>query len=124
MADIFTPWQIKDLTIPNRLVRSATWEGFADDDGAPTHELINALADLAEGGVGLVITGYAYIIPEGLGLPKQTGVHIDALVGPLDPHQRRGAQGRGLGGHADRARRRPDQVRSGSGSSPWAPRPW
>ncbi|MCF8042879.1 MAG: NADH:flavin oxidoreductase [Desulfarculaceae bacterium] len=83
MADIFTPWQIKDLSIPNRLVRSATWEGLADEDGAPTHELINALADLAEGGVGLIITGYAYISPEGLGLPKQTGVHIDALVGPL-----------------------------------------
>ena len=83
MADIFTPWQIKDLTIPNRLVRSATWEGLADDDGAPTHELINALADLAEGGVGLIITGFAYIMAEGLGRPKQTGVHIDALVGPL-----------------------------------------
>lgn len=83
MADIFTPWQIKDLNIPNRLVRSATWEGLADDDGAPTHELINALADLAEGGVGLIITGYAYISPKGLGMPKQTGVHIDALVGPL-----------------------------------------
>lgn len=52
MADIFTPWKIKDLSIPNRLVRSATWEGLADDDGVPSHELINALADLAEGGVG------------------------------------------------------------------------
>ncbi|BEQ15045.1 NADH:flavin oxidoreductase [Desulfoferula mesophila] len=83
MADIFTPWKIKDLSIPNRLVRSATWEGLADDDGVPSHELINALADLAEGGVGLIITGYAYISPEGRGLPKQTGAHIDALVGPL-----------------------------------------
>ena len=83
MADIFTPWRMKDLTIPNRLVRSATWEGLAEDDGTPTHELINALADLAEGGVGLIITGYAFILPEGRGLPKQTGAHIDAMIGPL-----------------------------------------
>jgi 2,4-dienoyl-CoA reductase-like NADH-dependent reductase (Old Yellow Enzyme family) len=83
MADIFTPWQMQDLTIPNRLVRSATWEGLADKDGAPTHELILALAALAEGGVGLVITGYAFISPEGRGLPLQTGVHIDAMIGPL-----------------------------------------
>jgi len=83
MADIFTPWQMKDLVIPNRLVRSATWEGLALDDGTPTHELILALADLAEGGVGLIITGYAFINPQGVGLSKQTGVHIDALIGPL-----------------------------------------
>ena len=83
MAEIFTPWKMKDLTIPNRLVRSATWEGLAEADGTPTHDLINALGDLAEGGVGLIITGYAFILPEGRGLPKQTGVHIDAMVGPL-----------------------------------------
>ena len=83
MADIFTPWQIKDLSIPNRLVRSATWEGLADAEGAPTHELILALAGLAEGGVGLIITGFAYVSPDGVGQLRQTGVYMDALVGPL-----------------------------------------
>ena len=83
MADIFTPWQIKDLTIPNRLVRSATWEGLAEPDGTPTHELILATADLAEGGVGLIITGFAFVQPTGLGQLHQTGAHIDAMVGPL-----------------------------------------
>ncbi|MCF8031631.1 MAG: NADH:flavin oxidoreductase [Desulfarculaceae bacterium] len=83
MADIFTPWQMKDLSIPNRLVRSATWEGLADPEGAPTHELILALAELAEGGVGLIITGYAYVSPDGVGLFRQTGAYMDALVGPL-----------------------------------------
>ncbi|MEW5913173.1 MAG: NADH:flavin oxidoreductase [Thermodesulfobacteriota bacterium] len=83
MADIFTPWQLKDLTIPNRLVRSATWEGLAEPDGTPTYELVNALAALAEGGVGLIITGFAFITQEGKALPKQTGAHIDAMIGPL-----------------------------------------
>lgn len=83
MADIFVPWKIKDLELPNRLVRSATWEGMAQEDGTPTLETANFTAELAEGGVGLIITGYAFITPLGRGLPHQTGVHIDAMVGPL-----------------------------------------
>lgn len=82
MADIFTPWKIKDLVVPNRLVRSATWEGMALEDGTPTVETVNFTADLAEGGVGLIITGYSFITPLGRGLPKQSGLHIDAMVGP------------------------------------------
>ena len=34
---------------------------MADDDGNCTPELIQLMADLAEGGVGLIITGHAYI---------------------------------------------------------------
>ncbi|MFZ5587721.1 MAG: NADH:flavin oxidoreductase [Thermodesulfobacteriota bacterium] len=83
MADIFTPWSLGGLTIPNRLVRSATWEGMAADDGSPSFDSINLTADLAAGGVGLVITGYAFVRPEGRGLVRQTGAHIDAMIGPL-----------------------------------------
>ena len=83
MAEIFTPWTMNQLTIPNRLVRSATWEGMAKPDGTPTEDTANLTAELAEGGVGLIVTGYAFISPEGRGLPRQTGVHIDAMVGPL-----------------------------------------
>lgn len=82
MADIFTPWKIKDLVVPNRLVRSATWEGMALEDGTPTVDTVNFTAELAEGGVGLIIAGYSFISPLGRGLPKQSGMHIDAMVGP------------------------------------------
>jgi len=83
MGNIFTPWRIGKLTIPNRIVRSATWEGMAKPDGTPTFETINYTARLADGGVGLIITGYAFIHPLGRGLPYQTGVHIDAMIGPI-----------------------------------------
>jgi 2,4-dienoyl-CoA reductase-like NADH-dependent reductase (Old Yellow Enzyme family) len=84
MAEIFKPWRMNRLGIPNRLVRSATWEGLANPgDGSPTPQLTQALADLAKGGVGLIITGYAFIHPRGQGRPRQTGVHRDDLVGPL-----------------------------------------
>ena len=83
MAEIFSPWQMNRLSIPNRLVRSATWEGLAEEDGTPTLDTANLTAELAEGGVGLVITGYAFVSPQGRGLPRQTGAHINAMVGPL-----------------------------------------
>lgn len=83
MADIFTPWRMGSLEMPNRLVRSATWEGMAEPDGTPTLDTVNFTAAPAEGGAGLVITGYAFVNARGRGLPKQTGAHINAMVGPL-----------------------------------------
>jgi len=83
MADIFTAWRLGELTIPNRLVRSATWEGMAQPDGTPTFETVNFTAELAEHSIGLIITGYAFIHSLGRGLPRQTGVHIDAMIGPI-----------------------------------------
>ncbi len=82
MADIFTPWKLKNLVVPNRLVRSATWEGMALDDGSPTLDTVNFTAELAEGGVGLIIGGYSFVTPLGRGLVRQSGLHIDAMVGP------------------------------------------
>jgi 2,4-dienoyl-CoA reductase-like NADH-dependent reductase (Old Yellow Enzyme family) len=83
MTDIFTPWSLNRLTLPNRLVRSATWEGLADSGGIPSHDLINLTAELAEGGVGLIITGFTYIHAQGQAMPRQTGIHRDANIGPL-----------------------------------------
>lgn len=83
MADIYTPWKLGNLEIPNRLVRSATYEGLGEADGTPKIELANLLAELAEGGVGLIIAGYMHVRPDGLGLPNQTGIFMDAHVGPL-----------------------------------------
>ena len=80
MDALFTPWRMGTLELPNRLVRSATWEGMAARDGAVTDRLIELTADLARGGVGLVITGYAYVLLEGFGMPRQIGVYDDAQI--------------------------------------------
>ena len=82
MLKMFSPWKMGSLEMPNRLMRSATWEGMADK-GLATPRLAGLLGDLAKGGVGLVVTGYAYVLPEGQGLPNQTGIHTDACVEPL-----------------------------------------
>jgi len=53
------------MELKNRLVRSATHEAMADDDGFPTDRLFKLYKRLVKGGVGLIITGYTYVSPDG-----------------------------------------------------------
>ena len=77
MRRIFDETRINGLMLANRLVRSATWEGMCAADGRPTDKLANYYALLAKGGVGLIITGYAFIRPDGMQLRGQLGAHTD-----------------------------------------------
>ena len=73
------------MSLPNRFVRSATWEGLADNDGSVTGELIEMMIELAEGKVGLIISSYAFVSPEGQSSPRQLAVYDDRfLPGLLD----------------------------------------
>jgi 2,4-dienoyl-CoA reductase-like NADH-dependent reductase (Old Yellow Enzyme family) len=68
------------MELANRFVRSATWEGMAAGDGSPTPALIELMGTLAEGGVGLIITGHTYIRTDGKAAPGQLGIDRDGLV--------------------------------------------
>jgi 2,4-dienoyl-CoA reductase-like NADH-dependent reductase (Old Yellow Enzyme family) len=57
MSKLFESTRIKDLVLPNRFVRSATWEGLAGEDGSATTGIVEMMAQLARGGVGLIISG-------------------------------------------------------------------
>jgi 2,4-dienoyl-CoA reductase-like NADH-dependent reductase (Old Yellow Enzyme family) len=83
MDALFTPWRMGTLKLPNRLVRSATWEGMALRSGEVTDRLTELTADLARGGIGLIITGYAYVTLEGFAFPRQIGAYDDALIDGL-----------------------------------------
>jgi 2,4-dienoyl-CoA reductase-like NADH-dependent reductase (Old Yellow Enzyme family) len=80
MSRLFEPTEIKGLKLANRFVRSATNEGLAEDDGSATPALIDLLVRLARGGVGLIVSGHAYIKPEGQAGPRQLGVYADHLI--------------------------------------------
>lgn len=67
MSKLFDHTEINGMTLKNRFVRSATWEGMAAEDGACTPKLVDTIARLAEGGVGLIITGHAYVKKTGPG---------------------------------------------------------
>ncbi len=80
MSLLFTPGTFGTLTLANRLVRSATAERMADDEGRPLPELACLYRDLARGGVGLIITGHMYIHPSGKCHPEMAGIYDDALI--------------------------------------------
>jgi 2,4-dienoyl-CoA reductase-like NADH-dependent reductase (Old Yellow Enzyme family) len=80
MNNLFETATIKTMTLRNRFVRSATWEGMATPDGAVTPRLIDTIAALAKGGVGLIISSHAYIRPAGQAGPRQLGAYQDDLI--------------------------------------------
>ena len=80
----FEPSTINEMNLSNRFVRSATWEGLAADSGDCTPPLKNMMADLAAGGVGLIITSHTYVSLEGRAGPWQLGVHRDELLPGLE----------------------------------------
>ena len=80
MNRLFESSEIKDMRLRNRFVRSATWEGMATPEGKVTPKLIETMAALAKGGVGLIITSHAYIRREGQASPWQIGVYKDELI--------------------------------------------
>ena len=95
MTELFTASSINGMSLTNRFVRSATWEGLADEDGASTPRLAKLMADLARGGVGLIITSHAFVRRDGRAGPWQLGIcgpeHLDGLKTMVDAvHQENG----------------------------------
>jgi 2,4-dienoyl-CoA reductase-like NADH-dependent reductase (Old Yellow Enzyme family) len=77
---LFTRVSIGPAVIPNRFVRSATHDFMAEDDGSITDRQVALFSSLAEGEVGLIITGHAFVNPGGKASPRQIGIHEDRLV--------------------------------------------
>jgi 2,4-dienoyl-CoA reductase-like NADH-dependent reductase (Old Yellow Enzyme family) len=80
MNNLFETATIKTMTLRNRFVRSATWEAMATASGEVTPRLVDTTATLAKGGVGLIISGHAYILPAGQAGPMQLGAYKDDLI--------------------------------------------
>ncbi len=77
---LFTPGRVGSLSVPNRFVRSATHAYMALDDGTVTEAEVELVRRLAEGEVGLVITGHAHIQPGGKASPRQIGAFDDRFI--------------------------------------------
>jgi 2,4-dienoyl-CoA reductase-like NADH-dependent reductase (Old Yellow Enzyme family) len=83
MPTLFEKVTLSGMTLRNRFVRSATFEGMADSTGAPKDVLVSLTAELARGEVGLIISSHAYIEPRGRVRASQLGVYDDSLVSAL-----------------------------------------
>lgn len=80
MADLFEKLAIGSMTLPNRVLRAATAESLCTKEGAPTKRLNTLYGELAQGGVGAIITGYAYVSPDGKPSERCLGICDDAHV--------------------------------------------
>ncbi|NOX35015.1 MAG: NADH:flavin oxidoreductase [Deltaproteobacteria bacterium] len=61
----FQPANLAGIQLKNRILRSATHEGMADENGFPLATLKKLYIRLAKGGAGAIITGYSGIQPDG-----------------------------------------------------------
>ena len=80
MPKVFEQVSLGALCLRNRLVRSATNEAKAGNDGAVTERLIEYLLELVRGQVGLLISGHASVSLEGQASRRQWGIYDDSLL--------------------------------------------
>lgn len=80
MSELFKPITINGMEIPNRFVRSATNEHLVDNEGYVTDRLGDMYEELAKGGVGLIITGYAYVRSDGKSSSKQAAIYDEKFI--------------------------------------------
>ncbi|KZL93603.1 NADH:flavin oxidoreductase [Clostridium magnum] len=80
MKTLFEETKLGNITIPNRFIRSATWENMATEEGHITEELYRIYEELAKGDVGLIITGYANIVKEEKPNPGMMGIYNDSFI--------------------------------------------
>ena len=62
---IFDPITVCNLNLQNHFVKSATHEFMAEEDGKPTPQIGDIYEELAKNDVGLIITGFSYVLPGG-----------------------------------------------------------
>ncbi len=77
---LFQPFQLGKLKLPNRLIKSATYDCMASKTGVPDDDLIRLHKMIADGGVGLDILSYALVDPSGQSFTKQIQLYNDLAI--------------------------------------------
>lgn len=78
---VFDSSTITGIKVNNRIFRSATHDGLADDNGAPTRELISRYENIARNNAGCIITGYAAVSKNGVSpYPSMLKIYDDDVL--------------------------------------------
>ena len=80
MKNIFDSIELKNLSVKNRLVRSATWEGIANFDGSINEDVYKIYDELAKGGVGTIITGFTSVLSNDIYIGGMMKLSEDFLI--------------------------------------------
>ncbi len=77
---IFEKSNLKKLQLKNRFFRASTWEALATEEGRMTPELFALHEKLAQGGVGSILTGYAFVTKEEQPNPRMIAIYDDSFI--------------------------------------------
>ncbi len=80
MKTIFEKVNVGGLTLKNRILRSATQEASADQDGHITEKLIAIYEKIAAGGAGAAITGMMGVDENARALPNMVKAYDDDFI--------------------------------------------
>ena len=96
MKSMLDELTIGTLYAKNSVVRAATAESLATSSGRPSPKLFDLYEELAKGGVGTIITGYAFVTEDGKPSEGALGIYDDSfeqdyrkLVGLAHSHDAR-----------------------------------
>lgn len=78
--DVFAPARLGPITLRNRVIKAATWEGVAPG-GLVSDELVEFHLAVARGGVGMTTVAYLAVAPEGRTEANQITWRPEALPG-------------------------------------------
>ena len=78
MSLLFTPAKLGPLTLRNRTIRAAAFEGMCPEN-RPSEKLFNYHASVAAGGIGMTTIAYASVTQSGLSFPHQLWLRKEAI---------------------------------------------
>jgi 2,4-dienoyl-CoA reductase-like NADH-dependent reductase (Old Yellow Enzyme family) len=82
MPSLFEPFQLKDVSLRNRIAVSPMCQ-YSSKNGFPNDWHLVHLGSRAVGGAGLVIVEATAVSPEGRISPADSGIYLDAHVEPF-----------------------------------------
>ena len=80
MENMWQETRLGSLSLKNRFVRSATFEGLGKDDGSCTDKIPAFYRRLSTGNIGLIISGHLFVHPHGQAGPMQLGISKDDYI--------------------------------------------
>ena len=85
MKALFKPVRLGRIELKNRMIRSATWESMADEDGHMNGAVLDHYEALAKGGASALITGYAFVLADEQPNPRMFGAYDDTFIEDYKP---------------------------------------
>lgn len=80
MKTLFDKTKLLNMNMKNRFFRGALWKALADEKGHMTPQLSSIYEELAKGGVGTIITGYAFVTQDEQPNPGMMGIYDDSFI--------------------------------------------